>query len=79
MTIFKKSIALKKFKRFLYERLLTSDDLSEKEQKKRIVGIYNAISMEGALVNFLGKKKITQNEERDILISFIEDELGWED
>ena len=79
MTIFKKSIALKKFKRFLYERLLTSDDLSEKEQKKRIAGIYNAISMEEALVNFLGKKKITQNEERDILISFIEDELGWED
>ena len=76
--MFKKSIALKKFKRFLYERLLTSD-LPEKEQKKRIVDIYNATSMEEALVYFLGKKKITQNEERDILISFIEDELGWED
>jgi len=76
--VFKKSIALKKFKRFLYERLLTSD-LSEKEQKKRIADIYNATSMEEALTYFLGKKKITQNEERDILISFIEDELGWED
>ena len=76
--MFKKSIALKKFKRFLYERLLTSD-LSEKEQKKRIADIYNATSMEEALTYFLGKKKITQNEERDILISFIEDELGWED
>lgn len=32
MAIFKKSIALKKFKRFLYEGLLTSD-LPEKEQK----------------------------------------------
>ena len=76
--MFKKSIALKKFKRFLYERLLTSD-LPEKEQKKRIADIYNATSMEEALTYFLGKKKITQNEERDILISFIEDELGWED
>jgi len=76
--VFKKSIALKKFKRFLYERLLTSN-FPEKEQKKRIADIYNATSMEEALVYFLGKKKITQNEERDILISFIEDELGWED
>jgi len=78
VAIFKKSIALKKFKRFLYERLLTSD-LPEKEQKKRIADIYNTTSMEEALTYFLGKKKITQNEERDILISFIEDELGWED
>ncbi len=35
--------------------------------------------MEEALICFLGKKEITQNKERDILISFIEDELGWED
>ena len=78
MAVFKKSIALKKLKRFLYERLLISD-LPENKKRRRIIDIYNATSMEEALTKYLGKNRITQNTERDILIDFIEDELGWED
>ena len=78
MGIFKKSIALKKLKRFLYEKILVSD-LTEEEKRERIFGVYNAVNIEEALSRFLGKRQVEQNIERDVLIDFVEDELGWED